>query len=70
MKKIFNMIDRKTAWMLNSYAFISLILMLLSFDFKYKFKDFQTSFLLVELSLIMLSIGIWGSAFCEFYKKR
>jgi len=70
MKKFFHKMDRKTAWLLNSYLFVSLFFMLLSFVFNYKLNDAQTSFLLVELSLIMLSIGLWGSTFCEFYKKR
>ena len=70
MKKLFYRIDRKTAWMLNSYAFTALIFMALSFVFNFKFSDYKTSFLLVELSLNILSIGIWGSVFCEIYKKR
>lgn len=70
MKNFFGNLDRKTAWLLNSYLFVSLLFMVISFVFNYKLNDAQTSFLLVELSLIMLSIGIWGSAFCEFYKKR
>ena len=70
IKSHFNKMDKKTKIMLNIYIFASFLIMISSYFFNYILKESEISFLLVELSLLILSIGIWGSVFCEVYKKR
>lgn len=70
IKELFERIDKKTKIMYYIYLSVSLFILILSYIYNYILKEGETSVLLAELSVIILAIGVWGSVFCEIYKKK
>lgn len=74
IKKEFYKADRKTRFIYYIYSIISALVLIGAYIMNYTGYDIKVSLIMVELSVTMLSIGVWGGVFFEVmktkYKKR
>ena len=70
IKKEFYNAYKKARIIYYIYCFISFAVLLGAYVMNYTGYDIKTSHILVELSVTMLAIGIWGGVFFEMMKVR
>ena len=70
IKKEFYKTDKKTRAIYYIYSGISAVLLFIAFVLNYTGKDIKTSLIVAEMSVTMLSVGVWGGVFFEIMMKK